>query len=209
MNKKNLIFVTIFSFTLLINLSESNAHTKIHNNYVYFTKDASSVSFSVTSHCITPGQPLKTLDGTQTGSAKYKKGMVGINIIAGRHNSKDVVNCIQKNMLPHIKNKSFFDIFTFYHYRPPATLNFAVQGILTINGKHFNQIILAQGYSTIRNNWWFGGSQCTRMASKVQKEKVECIASDGTKWCFLRGKEGNIKQNNPDHIQVKDKRCSD
>lgn len=200
MNKKKLIPYILFSFILSTHFTNSSAHTKVRDNYLYFTNGVQSVSFTAGSHCITPGQPYRTLDGSQ---AQKAPSGIGIDIKAGRHTSSQTVHC----MLNMFDNARPDKKFTFNNRA--GNLNFATKGSLTIDGKIFDGIVLAQGRSGARNNWWFGGINCTvPSVDSSNKDQVTCTATDGTQWCFIRGSSGTVASTSSDHVKVEKYKCT-
>ncbi|MCY4177801.1 MAG: hypothetical protein OXD32_04810, partial [Endozoicomonadaceae bacterium] len=166
------------------------------NNNIYFhvysNNDGNKVKFITDRHCITKQQPYKTPDGSQlpfnSDTLTDDKTNSRITIRAGRHSSKKTVKCLSENML---SGENFTNHFTFRHV--PGKLNFAVQGTLIINQVAFEQIILAQGLSGSRNNWWFGGRYCklfdssNGIFSKYPQNAATCMSDTGEPWCFVRG----------------------
>ena len=196
MNKKIFIFLMINFFAYLSFLSsESTAHKKVHNNHLYFLgKGVHSLTFTVKKSCITKGQHMEippegrlTLTkNNKLALSNNKQGKIGINIRAGRHQSKGTAFCIKQTMF-HAPNGNkhyvdfhyFFEHFSFTAREEMSSvkLNFAVQGALTINGKQFDDIVLAQGHTALTDNWWFGGSHCHQKVSaldNIKSSRVYC-----------------------------------
>ncbi|MCY4330901.1 MAG: hypothetical protein OXC48_12625 [Endozoicomonadaceae bacterium] len=171
---------------------------KIPENKVYFIGDTHSVRLKMTAKYITKGQLFDSIGPV----LKH-----GIKIKAERKKSSDVVSQVKKAN----GNSIFKDNSTFG--KNPGKLNFAVQGTLIINGKQFNDIILAQGHTGLSNNWWFAGLHCTRyIYTRAEINAIDCIATDGTDWCFTRGYEYTAdlySKTKPNHIKLSKKKCSD
>ncbi|MCY4330899.1 MAG: hypothetical protein OXC48_12615 [Endozoicomonadaceae bacterium] len=96
----------------------------------------------MTNEFITKGQPFDSI------GLVHKHGKHGLNIKAGRKGSSDVVSKVKKANGDYaiFEGGSTFG-------KNPDKLNFAIQGTLIINGKQFNNIVLAQGNTGFSNNW--------------------------------------------------------
>ncbi|MCY4177201.1 MAG: hypothetical protein OXD32_01715 [Endozoicomonadaceae bacterium] len=182
-----------------------------HDNYVYFTGDTKSVYFHMTNHFITKHQPFKGV--FPAGISLKSRTPVppkGLLIKAGRHGSYDVVEDVENAYCDNIFNAGDSDDqparSTFAH--EPGNLNFAVLGNLIINGKQFNDVVLAQGKAGASNNWWFAGLNCTYYDnSNVYAEAVDCTATDGTDWCFTRGETSQWHSTKPNNIKLDQQAC--
>lgn len=200
MNKIIMVLLAFFSSIILANLTTSSAHTKTHNNRLFFSGATNVVNFTITDHCIAQEQPF------ENKVTVIKKGKPHIDIRAGRHNNKHTAKCL----ISMFKKKRFTEEhFTFYQH--PMQLNFAVKGTLSINGEYFDNIILAQGHSGLTNNWWFGGEACQYTNNTKASNAVNCTARDGKSWCFIRGyiSSGLIssQSTHPDEVWVQTSRC--
>ena len=123
-----------------------------------------SGEFKVSAFVITKEQPYTLpLDKTYTFTAKNSE----FTVLAGRSASSEVANQF-KDWVP--KNKNTFK-------SEPKDLNFALRGDLsltflidaTLDAHYtltFKDIVLAQGNSGGRNNWWFGGPSCAHIGGK-------------------------------------------
>jgi len=105
------------------------------------------ISFDVTDHSISDGQPYEGV--TVEGNDK-------LNVRAGRHGSEKVAKWFRDKA----STGAVIACDTFDSY--PGKLNFAVYGKLTFefSGKTWTvqNVLLAQGHNArSRNNWWMGG----------------------------------------------------
>ena len=203
MSKKNLINAITYVFALFVVINVY-AKKKIHSNYFHFSYLGNKIEFITKKHCVTKGQPYQTPDGSHlyalgdAGTQQAKKKRMIIR--SGRHRSKETMECLSKTMLSAHK---FIDgYFTFFPIDP--RLNFAVQGTVIFYKEAFNDVIVAQGRSGFRNNWWFGGRFCTTFASTI-REAVTCTSVTGKKWCFVRGRfkiKGDSQADNNGHDEI-------
>ncbi|MCY4330569.1 MAG: hypothetical protein OXC48_10920 [Endozoicomonadaceae bacterium] len=193
----NKIFLVFCCFVCFFTGNCAYTHTKIRDNKIYFTGDTTSVNFQITSACITQKQPFD--------KTTYTISPNGLKIKAGRKGSKKVVKCIRKVNNNH---SIFKNNFTFA--KNPGTLNFAIQGTLTINGVKFSNIILAQGHHYSTNNWWFGGKNCMHFFSyNNNSESVDCTSDNGkASWCFTHGVTWSLSRTSPYKIKLTKKLCS-
>ena len=166
-------------------------------NRIYFTGDTHSVSLQMTAEYITKGQPHYRIV-TIRKHGKYGKN--GVQIPAGRKGSRDVINNIKKT------NGNVVFKYNSTFAENPDKLNFAVQGTLIINGKQFNDIILAQGHTGFSNNWWFTGKNC-RTYNPHFADATDFIATDETDWSFTRGKTSQLGSTSPNHVKLRKKTC--
>ncbi len=192
-----LIFCIILFFTSNYTYAHitirDNKYTKMRDNKVYFTGDTTSVSFQITNGFITKGQPFE--------STVHSISHHGLKIRAGRKGSHQVViDVLGANI-----SGGLFNYNSTFEYTPHK-LNFAVQGTLIINGKQFNDIILAQGHTCLSNNWWFTGKNCVSYEPHTV-DATDCTATDGTHWCFTRGYTSNYAMTSPNHVKLSKHTC--
>ncbi len=187
-------------------IAASNAHRKKRHNKVYFTGDAHSISFKMTSHCITPKQPFDNPVWLKT-----VKKSTGLDIMAGRHGSSskkyfDTIDCTYKTMA---HSSSSFFVTSFTYKKIPFALNFSVEGTLFVDGVEFDQIVLAQGHHGAVNNWWFGGNFCSAADSIVNAVNCFSINHDH-QWCFIHGRSDKLgfSHTSPHKIKVLKHACS-
>jgi hypothetical protein len=66
-----------------------------------------------------------------------------------------------------------------------------------------DHIYFAQGKSGTSNNWWFGGSGCTRTTEK-NLDQVTCSSSSypTMKFKFTRGRTGYLTKNSVDKVNI-------
>jgi len=152
-------------------------------------------------NCITYGQLFPNDIDAQTVTNKH--GQPGLNIKAGRHGSKHIWACIKKSL--SMEKESDYMLSTHFTYlKVPKKLNFSVHGVLTINGVHFDDIVLAQGHYLTINDWWFGGKNCN---TYVRYDGVSCQSRDGRTWCFIRGTDANDKSTGHNKVKVAFRAC--
>ncbi|MCY4328976.1 MAG: hypothetical protein OXC48_02650 [Endozoicomonadaceae bacterium] len=205
--------IILYNLCLIYFFVSNYAHSATaHYNYIYFTGDTKSVIFQMTNHFITKGQPFEGISPAKAVSFKKRTPATppkGLKIRAGRKGSRQVVGDVEYvngyDIFGGIVNKELGK--STFNYEP-GKLNFAVQGNLIINGKQFNDIILAQGHTGFSNNWWFAGRHCTKYDNnEVYAEAVDCIATDGTDWCFTRGAISAFSITKPNRVKLSKKTC--
>jgi hypothetical protein len=124
-----------------------------HHNMLYFdTYAVSSVSFSETGHSITGGQPWNGV------SCSYSSGVVTIDVNCGRKDSSGPSNWF----LNYVGNGRYCSARdSVGELTPmPGDANFAVSGVLTIDGNSYN-VCFAQAGMSGSNLWFVGGPQFT------------------------------------------------
>ncbi|MCY4330298.1 MAG: hypothetical protein OXC48_09525, partial [Endozoicomonadaceae bacterium] len=168
----------------------------------------------VTNHFITKHQPFKGV--YPAGISLRSRTPVtprGLLIKAGRHGSSDVVTDVEDtygdNIFTEIKSKNHDKPARSTFAREPSNLNFAILGNLIINGKQFNDIVLAQGHIGASNDWWFAGKNCTYFHNKNVYAAVDCQATDGTDWCFTRGQLSSFRSTKPNRIKLNQQTCKE
>lgn len=128
--------------------SDHKVDTTEHDNWVYMDvwEDNVQVSFALSEHSITSGQPWGGV------STSYPTGTFEIDAKAGRHGSSSVASWF----------KSHASAATCANWPSgcpdwPSNLNFAFTGNITINGTGY-PITIGQGsVGGVHNNWWIGG----------------------------------------------------
>ena len=147
-------------------------------------------------HCITHGQLFPNDIDAQTVISKHS--LPGLNIKAGRHGSRHIWACIKKKL--SLENESDNELSKHFTYdKIPKKLNFSVNGVLTINGVHFDKIVLAQGHYLTVNDWWFGGKNCK---TNPYHDAVSCRSRDGRTWCFIRGTDYSYESTGHNIVEV-------
>ncbi|MCY4329536.1 MAG: hypothetical protein OXC48_05585 [Endozoicomonadaceae bacterium] len=152
MNKKIFILMSI-----LFLVTVKSYCKKVHNNTINFTY-ANSVSLKITAHTISGGQPFHHQDQdtivASPASIGYVDAYTGkqssvsylqLTINAGRHGSDHPVKRLFDDM--------GFKKENFTVHKRPGKLNFAVIGVLTVDGTSFDDMVLAQGNKGLTNNW--------------------------------------------------------
>ncbi|MED7789019.1 leucine-rich repeat domain-containing protein [Francisella sp. 19X1-34] len=184
--KKSFLFLVAMIFVSL-GFSQSSLvdYTKMHDNVFIINSqiDVSSLkskggfSFVKKKMVVTDGQPYKDHVLTKV----VGDGKAEIIVKSGRKGSTQVADFFRKNIK---SNQNTFN-------NEPMLLNFAVLGDLTIDGKTFNDIMIAQGHNPfIGNNWWIGGKNCKYDATVSKGEitkSMECLATDGREYLISRG----------------------
>ncbi len=120
-----------------------------HDNWVYLESymwDA-SISFNLTDHSITGGQPW---GGVISGKPDMNWG---IDARAGRKGSNGPAGWFRDRA----SNATYTGGGS---GNWPSKLNFAFSGTITIDGNSYN-IVIGQGSSFSSNNWWVGGNGWT------------------------------------------------
>ncbi|WP_158729660.1 MULTISPECIES: hypothetical protein [unclassified Flavobacterium] len=121
--------------------------TKTHNNNIIFAGDKTikSISFVYGDlYTITPGQPWGEVETTSSHNGSTLKIDIGAGRKDNPENAKwfnDVVSSVNEKMF-HTRGGD----------NVPKELNFAIKGLLTINGDKFN-VCIGQGSSGDYNNW--------------------------------------------------------
>lgn len=156
---------------------------KYHDNEVQiinpdgyeFTRNG---KFVIDECCVTDGQDPK---GYLYAGAEFSVGKDGIiTFKVGRKKSDEVADWWKKRIA--------FDKNTYYE--DPDELNFAMIGDLTLYLKgeltgqteielHIENIALAQGSYSGRNNWWFGGKECYFTGDEPSDLDDECVTLYG------------------------------
>jgi hypothetical protein len=157
--------ITLFIITMAIGLTgceHSSDDTTVtgvdvtqHDNIVILMPDwgATGVSFTLTDHDITSGQPWGGV------SSSYQGGSLSIDAKAGRHNSGGCATWFKD----HCSNATCCNWPS--GCNPwPSELNFAFTGTLIIDGDSYT-ITLGQGSDGVHNNWWVGGPSWTTWSS--------------------------------------------
>ncbi|GAU79653.1 phosphatidylinositol-specific phospholipase C domain-containing protein [Fusibacter sp. 3D3] len=168
---------------------------KYHDNEVYFSCGSKANftlvngTYRISSCSITEGQDPK--QKSRSGNLYNFSSDGKLNFQVGRKASKEVADWLNRNIT--------IDNSTFGH--SADELNFAFLGILRIKLKNlyalgtettieFENIAIAQGNTSGRNNWWFGGRNCF---NTNDNNCVHAIgkADDGTYYCAMIRRGGN------------------
>ena len=211
MNKKFFYSLVLLASSVITTAFLTTNSFALDKNEVRFEGDVSKVSFTVDPS--TPSSPSSCAANKKIDpkSAEEDHGLK-IEIKADRHASKTTAKCFEN----FTDNKTSHNAFNHF----PKKLNFVVKGTLTLydkNGKKyvFPHIVLAQGHSSSRNNWWIGfsGSGCFYPADG---DKIECTYEGSSynydedmldEWCFIRGEEDPGKRTAVDAIKVVHRLC--
>lgn len=168
---------------------------KYHNNKVYFSCSPNvkftlvNGTYKISNCCVTDGQdpkrnikPDNIYNFSSDGEMSFRLGRKGSVGVADWLNEKIMI-----------------DNSTFGH--SSGELNFAFIGILRLKFKNFpssgmnttiefKDIVVAQGHTVGKNNWWFGGRNCF---NTNDNNCVHAIgrADDGSYYCAMIRRGGN------------------
>jgi len=140
------LFVLFFSVGLTgCKKDDDTVDATQHDNWVYLESYMwqASISFNLADHSITGGQPW---GGVTTGTPDMDWG---IDAKAGRKGSTGPAEWFKA----HASNATYTSGGSGAW---PSELNFAYTGTITIDGNSYT-IVIGQGNSFGRNNWWVGG----------------------------------------------------
>ncbi|MFM2486596.1 hypothetical protein [Celerinatantimonas yamalensis] len=127
--------------------------TKVHDNEFLFEAQPSDLAISFTygnDYIVSDGQPF---DGVTTKSVS---DVLTITIKAGRHGTSRCADWFNSSVDGDYSRM----IHTGGGDNKPHDLNFAIKGVLDINGTSFN-ICLGQGHQGSKNNWHLASDKLT------------------------------------------------
>ncbi len=143
--------------------------THPHDNHLHLHRkeNVSSSSFTAGDYIITDGQPWGGVTVVNDSD-----DMTNIDVNAGRHGSSDCA----KWFCNFVNNDATHMIHTLGGDKKPDKLNFAVKGILNINGYEFS-ICIGQGHHDDSNNWHFA-SQSLKADSNNKNGTIGTSVAD-------------------------------
>ncbi|CAG9297059.1 hypothetical protein [Celerinatantimonas diazotrophica] len=127
--------------------------TTVHDNEFLFEAQTSDIEISFTygnDYIVSDGQPF---DGVTTKSANNE---LTITVKAGRHGTSRCADWFNSSV-DGVYSRM---IHTLGGDNKPKELNFAIKGVLVINGTSFN-ICLGQGHHDSNNNWHLASDKMT------------------------------------------------
>lgn len=130
-----------------------------HNNNVYFSlqnfSSNVSITFSETGHDITSGQPWDGVTGSYDSNGTFT-----ITVKCGRKNSGGPLGWFEEQIGTGLAISADGSPWN-PHGQPapsPTAMNFALTGVLSINGNAY-PICLGQSGESLHNVWYMGGSE--------------------------------------------------